>query len=260
MTLQVLIATMNQTDHSLLKRMNIQSDAIVINQCDRYEIEQFTYNGHHILWMSLNERGIGLSRNTALMRATADVVLFADEDVSYVDGYPRLVETSFIENPKADILLVDLKAVGHVMEVEPPYVLRQVKWYNSMRYGAVHFACRRERLISKGLSFNLLFGGGSRYSCGEDNIFLAKALKAGLTAWTVPGYIGTVAYGKSTWFKGYTDKYFYDKGVLMKTIFGRKAYVLTVLLLIKNKRQTKEYGLQKAIDKAFDGIKKHRNV
>ena len=34
------------------------------------------YNGHQILWMSLNERGIGLSRNTALMRATADIILF----------------------------------------------------------------------------------------------------------------------------------------------------------------------------------------
>ena len=37
----------------------------------------------------LNERGIGLSRNTALMRATADIILFADEDVTYKDGYAK---------------------------------------------------------------------------------------------------------------------------------------------------------------------------
>ena len=49
MTLQVLVATMHQTDHSLLEKMNIQSDAIVINQCDRNEIERFTYKGHNIL-------------------------------------------------------------------------------------------------------------------------------------------------------------------------------------------------------------------
>lgn len=76
MTLQVLVATMHQTDHSLLEKMNIQSDAIVVNQCNRNEVERFMYNGHQILWMSLNERGIGLSRNTALMRATADIILF----------------------------------------------------------------------------------------------------------------------------------------------------------------------------------------
>ena len=87
MTLQVLVATMHQKDHSLLERMNIQCDAIVINQCDRDEIERFQFRGHDILWMSLKERGVGLSRNTALMRATADILLFADDDVVYNDGW-----------------------------------------------------------------------------------------------------------------------------------------------------------------------------
>lgn len=255
MTLQVLVASMYQTDHSLLEKMNIQSDAIVINQCDRNEIERFTYNGHSILWMSLNERGIGLSRNTALMRATADIVLFADEDVRYLDGYPQMIFSSFEKNPMVDILLVDLEAIGDVKHLEKAYTHHQVNWYNSMHYGAVHFACKRESLFTKGLSFNLLFGGGARYSCGEDSIFLAGALKSGLKVWTVPGYIGNVIHGESTWFQGYTDKYFYDKGVLMGTIFGVMAYPLVIVLFLKNSGQTKTYGLKKAIKKAFEGIR-----
>lgn len=150
MTLQVLVATMHQTDHSLLKEMNIQSDAIVVNQCDRNEVERFSYNGHEILWMSLNERGIGLSRNTALMRATADIVLFADEDVTYKNGYAQMVESAFENNQSADMLLFDLEAIGDVKNPEKPYTFRRVKWYNSMHYGAVHFACKRERLFAKG--------------------------------------------------------------------------------------------------------------
>lgn len=256
MTLQVLIATMHQTDHSLLDKMNIQSDAIVINQCDCDEIEKFTYKGHEIIWMSLNERGIGLSRNTALMRATADIVLFADEDVIYEDGYSQKILNAFDKNSKADILLVDLKAIGNVKHLEKAYTYHQVKWHNSMRYGAVHFACKRERIFNQGIFFNLMFGGGAKYSCGEDSIFLADALKRGLKVWSIPGYIGTVTHGESTWFQGYTDKYFYDKGVLMGTIFGKLAYPLIVALFIKNRNQTKEYGLNKAIKKAYEGIKK----
>ena len=255
MTLQVLVATMHQTDHSLLAKMNIQSDAIVINQCNRNEIEEFSFNGHRILWMSLNERGIGLSRNTALMRATADIILFADEDVRYVDGYPHMIKTAFENNPSADMLLLDLEAVGDVKQIKKPYTYSRIRWYKSMHYGAVHFACKRERLYSRGLSFNLLFGGGAKYSCGEDSIFLASALRAGLKVWTVPGYIGKVIHGESTWFSGYTDKYFYDKGVLMGTIFGTMAYPLVIALFLKNGAQTKEYGLKKAIRKAFEGIK-----
>lgn len=255
MTLQVLIATMHQTDHSLLEKMNIQSDAIVVNQCDYDKIERFSYKGHSIVWMSLAERGIGLSRNTALMRSTADIVLFADEDVRYTDGYPQIIQSAFENNQKAGILLFDLKAIGSAPSKKRPYASRRIRWYNSMNYGAVHFACRRERIFANGLSYNLLFGGGAKYSCGEDNIFMVESLRAGLKVWTVPGYIGTVTHGESTWFQGYTDKYFYDKGVLMGTAFGWKAYPLSVALLLKNGAQTKEYGFKNAIKKVFAGIK-----
>ena len=36
---------------------------------------------------SFDERGVGLSRNSALMRADADIIVFADSDVIYNDDY-----------------------------------------------------------------------------------------------------------------------------------------------------------------------------
>ena len=89
MKLQVLVSTMHQTDHSLLDKMNIQTDAIVVNQCDRNENEVFDHKGHQIQWLSFNERGVGLSRNTALARGTADILLFADDDVVYNDDFHK---------------------------------------------------------------------------------------------------------------------------------------------------------------------------
>lgn len=108
MSVQVLIATMNQTDHSLLKKMNIQSDAIVSNQCDFNKIEEFTYNGYNIKFISFAEKGVGLNRNNALMRADADYCLFADDDLVYVDGYPQIVENEFKKHPNADVLIFNL--------------------------------------------------------------------------------------------------------------------------------------------------------
>ena len=43
MNVQVLLATMHQTDDSLLKKMNIQSDIIVGNQCDDNRIQEYSY-------------------------------------------------------------------------------------------------------------------------------------------------------------------------------------------------------------------------
>lgn len=258
MTIQTLVAAMHQTDHSLLEKMNIQTDAIVVNQCDRDEIERFEFRGHSILWLSLRERGVGLSRNTALMRANADIVIFADEDVCYCDGYPDLIEKGFCENTAADILLFDLETEGGRAEARRIKHNGKVRLLNSLRYGAVHFACKREPLFEAGLSFHLLFGGGARYSYGEDSIFLSNALHKHLRVWTCSVCIGVIHQGSaSSWFAGYHEKYFYDKGVLMKTAFGVCAYPLTVLLILKNRKQTKELGMGRAILSALKGIRAH---
>ena len=92
---QVLVATMHQKDHSLVKKMNIRTDAIIGNQCDRNEIEEYTENEANIKWLSLAERGVGLNRNSTLNRATGDILLFADDDVVYYDDYEKTILSEF---------------------------------------------------------------------------------------------------------------------------------------------------------------------
>ena len=59
MKLQVLVAAMNQVDHSLLDKMNIKSDVIVGNQCNYNSVEFFDYNGFNAKYYNFNEREIG---------------------------------------------------------------------------------------------------------------------------------------------------------------------------------------------------------
>ena len=87
MHVQVLASVMNQSDHNILERMNIQTDAIIINQCDQTQFEELEYQNRRIRFLSFAERGVGLSRNNALLRSDGDILLFADDDVVYEDGY-----------------------------------------------------------------------------------------------------------------------------------------------------------------------------
>ena len=63
MKLQVLVSCMHQQDYSLLEKMNIQTDAIIINQCDINKFEDIKYRNNLVKFISLNERGVGKSRN-----------------------------------------------------------------------------------------------------------------------------------------------------------------------------------------------------
>lgn len=253
MKLQVLISTMHQINHSLLDKMNIQSDAIVVNQCDRNEIEEFEYKGHQILWMSLKERGVGLSRNTALMRATADIVLFADDDVVYDDGYEKTIVDCFEEYATTDMLIFRVESTNKDRPTKKESRNHKLTWFNSMKYGAVRIAIRTAAIRKANVFYSLLFGGGAKYQAGEDTLFIQQCLKNKIKAVSVQKRIGIVEQSESTWFVGCNEKYFYDKGVLMRHCSGLWAKPLLLLLMVKNRHESDELGLQKAIKCAFDG-------
>lgn len=234
MTLQVLVSTMHQKDYSLLEKMNIQTDAIIVNQCDTNEITEFTFRGHSIKWISLCERGVGLSRNTALMRATADIVLFADDDVVYADNLEGLVVDEFRKNPKRGVIVFNLESQNPERKeavVKKPYRLR---WYNCLKFGSFRIAAKREPVIFNNIFFSLLFGGGAAFSAGEDNLFITQCLKNGLSGWASEQSIGTVKQEDSTWFSGYHSKYYHDRGVLFYKMYGLFAYIVSFLINLKN--------------------------
>lgn len=220
MKVQVLVASMHQKDRSLPEKMNIQTDVIVGNQCDRNSVEEFTFNGHKARYLNFAERGVGLNRNNCLMRADADICLFADDDMRFFDGYEKTVKKAFEDNPKADVILFNIK------EKEPTrYINKSVKkigYFNFLRYGAARIAVRLDSVKLNNIYFNQCFGGGTEHSAGEDNIFLASCLKAGLKLYSSPLYLAELTDEReSSWFKGYNEKYLRDKGCLFKVISRR---------------------------------------
>ena len=258
MTLQVLISTMHQTDYSLLDKMNIQSHAIVVNQCDRNEIIEFEYNGHHIKWISLAERGVGLSRNTALMRATADILIFSDDDIVYCDGYPNIVCSEFLNNPKVDVFTFNLNSLNMARPEFLDSKNHKLHWYNSLKYGAARISIKRESVFKKTLTFSLLFGGGTVHQAGEDNLFITQALRSGLNVWASKRLIGTVAQEESTWFEGYNEKYYFDRGYLFGNMFGWKAILLLILLEFKEKHSKSQLSFCQRLKIEKKAIKEYR--
>jgi len=240
---QILLSTMNQADYNLLEKMNIESEAIVINQWDRNQWDEFTHKGKKIQWLSSKERGIGLSRNTALMKATADICLFSDDDIRYIDGYENKILQAFRKIPEADVIIFDIELINRTKEISNPRRIKKIhrlRFYNSMRYGACRMAIRRESIIRKNIYFSLLFGGGARYSAGEDSLFIRECLRKKLKLYAYPLIIGYVDDSKSSWYQGITDKLLIDKGAFLTAAFPLIYPLLFVYYAIKLKKKCPE--------------------
>lgn len=219
MRVQVLVSAVNKEPHKLAEEMNIETDAVIVNQCGRYDVEVFPCRGRKIRVFHMAERGVGLSRNTALMRADGDICLFSDQDIVYETGYERKITEAFENCPAADMIIFNIE-IGEERQTYYNTESKKVRWYNCGRYGAVGFAVKREKLIESGVTFSLLFGGGAKYSAGEDSLFLKQFMDKGYRVYTSPVTIGKEKEGESTWFNGYHEKFFFDRGVLYHFLYG----------------------------------------
>lgn len=255
MTLQVLVATMYQNDHSLAQKMNLQSDAIVANQCDHVGYDSYIHHGHTIHMYSFAERGIGLNRNNALMRASADLCLLADDDVIYHDGYVQQIVQSFNEHPNVDVILFncDEPQSKRFMITSPMHI----GYHNYMRFGAVRMAFRRESIHKKGIFFNVLFGGKTRYRGGEDTLFLNQCLKQGCKVMALPISIGQLDQTReSTWFTGYDRGFYFDRGALFAAISSRWALLLSLQYILRRAKSfNHDLTLKEAYYAMLEGIK-----
>lgn len=258
MSVQVLASVMNSSLEQIVSQMNLESDAVIINQCDHIGMEEMEHRGHRIRFFSFPDRGVGRSRNEAIMRADSDICLFSDEDIVYEKGYAEAVETEFARNPKADMILFNIT----VEEERRTYHITErgrVHWYNCGRYGAVSFAVKRSSLLASGVTFSLLFGGGAKYGNGEDSLFLKEFMSKGYRVYTAPVTIGRERATKSTWFAGYDRKFFSDRGVLYHYLYGKLAKVMALrFLLAHRERMCSEVGVGQAYRWMKDGIRTGR--
>lgn len=257
MNLQVLVATMHQKDYSLLDKMNINSDAIVINQCDQNSENEIQHDEKKVKWFNDSDRGLSKSRNIALKHATGDICILADDDLEYVKNYSDLIIEQFKLHPQADIITFQVEGIEKKFKSyhkEP----RKLNYLTSMKVSSVEVAFRLEKIKEFGIKFDENFGAGSRYKMGEENIFLTKCLKKGLKIKYVPITIARLHIGNSSWFDGFNKQYFINRGAVFAAISKSFSFFLIVQFAIrKRKIYSENISVSSAIKFMLKGRKEY---
>lgn len=256
--LEVLVATMNQSDFSLIEKMNIKSNAIIANQSNKFEITTFEQEKQFISMVTTFGKGVGKNRNLALMYSDAEICLLSDDDVILSDNYNEKIIEAFDSLPQADILIFNINLLNNNDLSRTNTKIKRVNLFNFLNYGAVRIAFRRESIIKRNIWFTTKFGGGSEYGSGEDSLFLRDALRKKLKIYTNPEFIADVEDKESTWFTGYNFKFFSDKGAFLSLAFPRMKYIFSLYLATRYSKISgiKVLDIFKTINKGIKNYEK----
>lgn len=253
MDLQVLISTMNQQDHELINKMNIDSNTVVINQNNKRSIDDFCIKSSKITWINSETKGLSKSRNMAVENATSDICVLADDDLEYIKGYKDIILEQFKLYPDADIITFQVEGIERKFK-EYYNKPRKLNYLTSMKTSSVEIAFRLDSIKKSVIQFNELFGSGAKYISGEENLFLMDCLKSGLKLQYVPIKIANLHMGESSWFKGYNKKYFETKGAVFAAISKTLSIPLIIqFALRKHKLFCQEMTRRQSIKIMFKG-------
>lgn len=261
MQLTLLISSLNNDVDELINKMNISSCAVIVNQCDKEDETVIEKDYDRIKVINSKGRGVGNNRNLCIDNSFGDIVLFADDDIVYDEGYEELVINEFQKHPEAEMIMVNVRVCEERRTYTNEESFKKLSGFNIGRYPAYSIAVRKDVLDSKKLRFSPLFGGGAKYSNGEDSLFLREALKKGVKMYASSICVGQEIPRPSTWFNGYTEKFFFDRGVLFAYLYGNMAWVWRIRFVLTKKEMFKgQIGRSEANKLIKAGIKEGKEL
>jgi len=223
----LLISCMHQHDTSILERSNVQSDCVVVNQCDCEKVETFTFinkfgEEKKCTFVSTRQRGLSKSRNMAISYAPAhSVCLLCDDDETLADDIEQKIDAGYRRMPDADLIAFSLVRKDLASGKIYPTGDCVLKFQQILKTSSLQITFRKDRIEDFGVRFDEKMGSGTGNGGGEENKFMLDVWRAGGKLRYAPECVATVNPGESQWFKGYTSRYMQNLGWASKRSMGR---------------------------------------
>lgn len=256
MKIEVLLSCMNQKDFSITEKMNLTTDILIVNQCNENKYEERIINGKKQRMIYTTQRGLSHSRNELLNNMEGDIGIFCDDDVIYEKDYEEKIKTAYKKLKDADVIVFDTIMLNSLSKREKILKIRKAPKHKN--YGSVRITFKKNSFYQKNIWFNREFGAGAKYNSGEDSLLFREINIKKLKIYEYPDIIAKVDYSNSTWFTGYNEKYFFDRGAWLKAGYPNTYFLFKWYFIFKfGKKNLKEMlKINKWIVK---GIKEYKN-
>jgi glycosyltransferase involved in cell wall biosynthesis len=219
---EILISTMNQDSLDFLVPMfpflhfsNFR--ILIVNQTQVGKKLESQYAKIRVV--NSFEKGLSKSRNLALENAVGKILVIADDDVVYQQGFITKIINAYSQFPDAAAInFCAVKSDGSLMKKYPDHSKTNLNAFDIFNTSSIEMTLNRTVLDKTKVKFDEDFGLGAVFEMGEEAIFLFDVKNKKQQLVFEPEIIVKHREPASSDKKSITEKY-YIQGALFSRIF-----------------------------------------
>lgn len=184
-----------------------------------------------------SELGVAKSRNTVIRSAKTKYLLFADDEIVFLDRGVKSAVAYLEEHPECDLVLA--QAIDTTGALRKRYSKKKVKLtkFNSAKAATYEMIVRVESIKAKDVYFDEKFGAGVSNYIGDEYIFITDLLNKGGNAIFLPITIAVHPKDSSGSLWG-TERDLLARAQVFQRVFGSWAPLVRAAFYFKNYGKT----------------------
>ncbi len=179
--------------------------------------------------------GVARNRNAALISAKTDLLVFADDDLTLLSGNYEPLRRFFAETPKADFCCGRVVDTNGLPRKRYGRDGEKIGFLNCARVGTPEIAVRMASINTRAVRFDEAFGAGTNLWLGDEFIFLADCLRAGLRGQHVA--IDLAMHPKESSGTIYTPQSFEVRRAVLRRALGKFWRPALLMFAIKHRKR-----------------------
>lgn len=238
--IEILISTMNRDSLDFLVPMFSFSHfsnfpILIINQTQNETILTSGYSNVRVV--NLFGKGLSKSRNLALENAVGKILVLADDDIVYQEGFVSKIIAS--HNKYKDASVITFSAIredGSLRKKYSPVSKIKMNSFEILNTSSIEITLKRSSIENSDVQFDENFGLGSTFEMGEETTFLFDLKNKKKQLVFLPQVIVRHDFNTTSQKRSILENY-YIQGALFTRIFNWKYKIWIFIKLFFDLKQ-----------------------
>lgn len=221
---EILISTMNRDSLEFLVPMFTHShfsnfSILIVNQTEKDKI--LTSDFSNVRVINSFEKGLSRSRNLALENAIGKILVIADDDIIYQEGFISKIINAYHKFPDVAVIIFSaVNSEGNLIKKYPLNSKNNLNFFDILNASSIEITLNKSIIDEARIKFDEIFGLRGIFEMGEEAIFLSDLKKKNKQLVFKPDVIVKHESFSSSEKKSIAERYFIQ-GALFTRIFNR---------------------------------------